>query len=490
MLQKIHSVAIVDLAITDQAVPSRSRFETFRRSPLVVNLLSVGIATIAGRALGLITLGYPARTLGPDNYGMAGYAASVVAYAGILQSSGLPLWGTRAVARDATTARETLYCVTAIRVILGLLAYAALATFAALFVRDPLQRNLILISGATILTTAFSADWALCGLGMVQIPAWIGVLGTGLNVCALLLFVRSASAVLVYCALAPTIGLVTGAIIYVNLRLFRGITARVVSFNGVLEVARAAAPLGFLSALVVVLHYSNNLIIYSRLGAHELGIFLASYKMVELATLVPGLLGSVFFPKLMKTVASDIEAARRGARMFAQVHIIAAFCVAAILAAEAATIVHLIYGAKYDGAIPLLRIMAVAVVFNYAICGYTNCLISFGRDRVMIMVVCASALVSVGGGLILVPVYGLWGAALVITCIDLAGWLVSLRTYRTVIGSLNLDIWIRPMLGGLLAVCSSLFLQSAGASIWIRVPIMIFAYTLVVLTGSKGLLKR
>jgi O-antigen/teichoic acid export membrane protein len=230
-------------------------------------------------------------------------------------------------------------------------------------------------------------------------------------------------------------------------------------------------------ALVVVLHYSNNLIIYARLGVHELGIFLASYRLIELATMVPGLLGTVFYPRLMKAAASDLTMAKSLARLFAQVHMVAAFFVAAVLFAEASTIVRIMYGVKYQEAVPLLRVMAFSVIFNYAICGYTNCLISFGRDRVMIMVVSVCALVSVGGGLLLVPLLGLWGAALVITSIDCVGWLISLPGYRATVGSFQFGIWLWPAVGGVLVACLSLILQQLGIPVWVRAPLITLAYT-------------
>jgi O-antigen/teichoic acid export membrane protein len=296
--------------------------------------------------------------------------------------------------------------------------------------------------------------------------------------------------VITYCTLGPSIAVTTSGIGYLALVKRRGISIRVASPARVLEVARTAAALGLFSALVVVLHYSNNLIIYARLGSRELGIFLASYRLVELATMVPGLLGTVFFPRLMKTAASDLTAAKGGARLFVQVHMVAAFFVAAVLFTEAPSIVRILYGVKYQEAVPLLRVMAVSVIFNYAICGYTNCLISFGLDRVMIAVVSVCAVVSVGGGLLLVPLLGLWGAALVITCIDCVGWLVSLPAYRVTVGSLQFGVWVWPALGGLFVASCSIVLQMLGFPVWARAPMITMTYIPFVGMSMRGLWRQ
>jgi O-antigen/teichoic acid export membrane protein len=490
MFEGNNSTAIIE---GDKPPPNsavRKSIQRLRKSTLFRNFLSVGLATVVSRALGLIVLGYPARTLGPERFGMVGYATSLVAYASILQSPGLILWGTRAVARDASTAGETLFSVNSIRMVLSLLGYVALVLFAFTFVDIHLQSNVILLSGTVLLFTGFSADWALNGIGSVQIPAWIAVVTTAISVCALLLLVHSPSDVLVYCTIAPAAALIASVVGNFALARFRGVSVRAVRPARLVEVARQSAPLSIVMALVVVLHYSNNLIIYARLGAHELGIFLASYRLIELATTVPGLLGIVFFPRLMKTAVSDLTAAKAGARLFAQVHMVAAFFVAAVLFAEAPSIVRILYGVKYQEAVPLLRVMSFSVIFNYAICGYTNCLISFGRDRVMIMVVSVCALVSVGGGLLLVPLLGLWGAALVITSIDCVGWLVSLPAYRTTIGSLQFGVWLWPAVGGLLIASTSIILQKMDLPVWARAPLITMGYVPFVVISIRGVWKR
>jgi O-antigen/teichoic acid export membrane protein len=238
----------------------------------------------------------------------------------------------------------------------------------------------------------------------------------------------------------------------------------------------ASLPLGTTVALVVILHYANNLIVRAYLGAAVLGVFLAAFRLLELATTVPGMLSTVFLPRLTRFVVKDVDTAGREARIFAKVHMIVAFFIAAFMLAEAPAIINIIYGAKYTGAVDLLRLMAVAVIFNYAICGYTNCLISFGRDRVMLTVAVVAAVVSVGGGLLLVPRLGAIGAALVVACIDLAGWLVSLPYYRHVVGSLQFRAWIWPVLGAGCITIFSLLFQAVGLSMWVRAPLAMLAY--------------
>jgi O-antigen/teichoic acid export membrane protein len=168
---------------------------------------------------------------------------------------------------------------------------------------------------------------------------------------------------------------------------------------------------------------------------------------------------------------------------------IAGFFLAAYAVAEAPAIISILYGAKYAGAVQLLRIMAIAIIFNYAICGYTNCLIAFGKDWVMLRAVLVCTIISVGGGLILVPRLGILGGALVVASIDLAGWLVSLPYYRRTIGSLQFRAWLQPLLGGGCIVGACFLMQAIGVPVWVRVPVSAFTYTPFVFKEIQSILQ-
>jgi O-antigen/teichoic acid export membrane protein len=467
----------------------RRAWRRLRGSTFVVNLTSVVAATLASRLIGLVTLGYTARVLGPERYGLVGFGASVAAYAGIVLSPGLMTWGTRAVARDHASAGRTLVIVNATKVALAGLAFTGLAAFATLGIEDPDERMMVLLSGTLLLNTALSADWVFNGLERMKTPSGLGVLATALNSAGLLLFVRSPDHAWRVPVLVTLTGLIVQAIGYAT--LFRRIGVRPVAPTGpeVRAALVSSLPLGLTVAIVVVLHYANNLIVQAYLGSEALGIFLAAFRLVELATTVPGLLAGVFLPRLSHSFVVAASDAARKAAQFARIHAYAAFLVAPFFLAEAPAIVRILYGERFEGAAVLLRVMSVAVIGNFAISGYTNCLISFGRDRVMLAVVLVSASVAIGGGLSLVPTLGLLGAAVTISAVDLLGWLSSLPAYRATIGSLQASAWARPAAGGAAIVATSFLLQAAGAPVWIRVPAALAAYSPFALREARELLR-
>ena len=165
------------------------------------------------------------------------------------------------------------------------------------------------------------------------------------------------------------------------------------------------------------------------------------------------------------------------------------FLGAALAFAEAEGVIRFIYGNRFDGAIPLLRVMSVAILFNFAIVGYTNTLISFGRDRVMIAVVIVSAIVSIGGGLLLVPRFGAMGAAMVLACIDLAGFLVSLPAHRASVGPFEVRAWLFPAALAACTVATSMLLQHTGLPLLVRLPLAALPFAVGAWRGRRNLLR-
>lgn len=457
-----------------------------RGSSFFVNLFSTGLATAFAKIMNVVLLGYAARTLGPENYGLVGWGVSIAAYASIFISPGLVTWGARAVAYDRPHAGRTLVIVNLTQIVLACLGYGLLVLFAWQFATSPAQRTIVLLSGLVLFNQALSADWIFRGLELARIPANLSIITTVINAMGLFALIHAPADVFVYVAIglvANLITILTGYGILLGQFRFRLALPARLEFRQALI---SSLPLGVALAVVIILHYANNLIVQAYLGTAALGVFMAAFRLLEQATTIPGILGIVFLPRLARIVKSGEARAQQEALVFARVHLLAAFFVAGFFLAEAPAIVRVLYGPAYAQTVDLLRILAVAVIFNYAICGYTNCLISFGKDRVMVLVVIVSAVVSVGGGLLLVPWLGTLGAAIVVACIDLAGWLISLPYYRRAVGTLQLKAWVNPLLGGAGIVLVSVGLQAVGAPLWLRIPSATLVYLPFIYKDVKG----
>jgi O-antigen/teichoic acid export membrane protein len=107
----------------------------------------------------------------------------------------------------------------------------------------------------------------------------------------------------------------------------------------------------------------------------------------------------------------------------------------------------------------------------------------------MLGVVVVSTIVSIGGGLLLVPRLGSVGAAIAIAFVDLAGWLVSLPAYRRAVGSLQFGVWRWPLAGAILVGAVAVGLQSLHVQWPVRVPLACACYLPFVYLSFRDVLK-
>jgi O-antigen/teichoic acid export membrane protein len=453
---------------TTRPKPRGSRF--FR------NLSTVTLAAIFSRLAALASFGYAARVLGPHQLGTVAYATSLTAYAGVFLLPGLVTWGTRQIAREPGRLGEIVGLVRALQLTLALFSYAALAAYAWLAVQDVFVRKVILASGLNLFVSALTLDWAFMGRESMGVPAALQVVTALATLGGLIVFVHSPADTVSYALVGQAALLLSIAISYAVLLWAVRVRPIFPGAANLREGLSASIGLGITMALVVVLHYANNLIVARYLGSEPLGLFYSAFRIFEICGLLPGLLAMAFQPRLARLAVGSHERACTEAALFGKSHVILGMGIAGCIFIEAGSVISVAFGDQYRGAVPVLRLMCIGILFNYAVYGYTNCLVAFGKDRIMRRVVLVGAVLSIGGGLLLVPRFGLIGAAATIACIDLGAWAASLAPYRRTIGAVHAGTWLRLGVGTGLAAGFVFVLRSYGAPLWLRIPAYIAIY--------------
>jgi O-antigen/teichoic acid export membrane protein len=431
-------------------------------SSLVSRFGSVGLATLVSKLLTLGSLGVAARALGPEAWGLAGSALAAVAYASVLLSPGLMAWGTREIARDRECTRAALVIVNLTQAALALIAFGAIAAAGWRFIEAPAVRAVWLISALALFAQALSVEWVFDGLERPQVQARLQIVVSAARLGAVVWLCHSPADIFAYAAILPFfLGIQALAGYWV---LYRGGWFRPL-WPGLASTRRALAaawPLGVTMALFLLAHNANTLIVQAVHGWQAAGHYLAALRLVEMASVLPGVLGTVFRPRLARVCSSGSPAAARETQLYARAHLLAGWLLASLVFAEAPRIIGWLYGESYAAAAPLLRIFALAILANYLVCGYTNCLVAFGCDRVVLRAMAIAGPAAVGAGLALTPVWGPPGAALAASLIHPLGWLLALPEYRRTVGSLEWRHWTRPCAAALAIVALSWWLEGQG----------------------------
>jgi PST family polysaccharide transporter len=445
-------------------------------SPAVSRLRAVALATLVSKLLTLASLGVAARALGPESWGVAGAALAAAAHASVLLAPGLMAWGTREIARDRQRAPATLVIVNLTQAVLACAAYCAVVALGQGFLEDPAARAVLLVSALALFAQAFSVDWVFDGLERADVPARLQALLSAARLGAVVWLCRSPADVLAYAAILPLfLGLhaLLGAFLLYREGWLRPLWP---GWARLRQGLAAAWPLGATMALFLVMHNANTLIVQIWHGSRATGQYLAALRLVEMASVLPGIAGSVLRPRLARVSSTDPVAAARETRLCARAHLLAGWLLAPAVFAEAPRIIAFLYGGQYAEAAPLLRVFSLAILANYLVCGYTNGLVAFGRDRVMLRAMAIAGAVSIGAGIVLTPWWGPAGAALSASLIHPVGLLAALPEYRRTVGSLDLSAWKAPCAAAAAMVALSWVLEGQGAGTGCRVACCFSVY--------------
>ncbi len=404
----------------------------FKETSTLNSLISLSGSTFVVKLLNLLIIGYPARILGPEKYGLISFSLSVVAYFSILILPGIQNWGLRNIAKSSSASSETFSVVLSIRFILATISYILLILFCQYFVRSSPERIVLMICALALFNNALALDWVFNGLGLIKINAFLLIIQSLLNITLLFSFVKTENDIYNYIVITPLLNFI---IFVIGILILKRKSIKFIfpTLDYIKNSIKDSYILGVSISLIIVLHYANNLIIKYYLGNKLLGIFMASFYLFELTTTIPGLLTNVFVPKISNYYFSENQSyLKKEINFYQKLTFIAALFISSVFYFLSNDIIKTIYGTKYIEAIPIIRILSFGVFFNFLISFYTNTIVAVGKDMIMIKIVILSAFISILGGLLLVPGLGIKGAAYVIVFIDLLGCLYSIYFFNKI----------------------------------------------------------
>lgn len=379
------------------------------RSRLTVsrNLIALAGGELLARVLAFGVSLYVAREVGAEGYGVIGFGLAVTLYFATVAEWGLDLVGARDIARRPRRVAALAGQVFSARLLLAVVLAGALAAGALLILPRTDGLILALFSG-TVITTAASTRWIHLGL---ERSGLISITRTGteiIKVAVVLRMVRGPED-LIWIPIAQVAGeaLMAGILGLPLLRL--GFRPRWPTRRIVVPVFRRGWPL-MLTGLLGVLVFNSDLV-YLRAfrGATEAGLYMAAFTLITYL----GVLGTVARSSLVPTLTRLAEPERQ--RELHESFLVALLAFGLPLAAGgtllAGDLIRVGFGSEYERAGPVLALLIWSVPLLLARSGLQALLVARGRqDRVLRMTAWTAGVAALGG-LLLVPMFGMTGAA-------------------------------------------------------------------------------
>lgn len=337
------------------------------------NMLAIFGGDSLAKVLGFLVTAYLARTLGDVAFGSIHIAMAALSYAIIVSTGGIPLFGTREIARSTQNLSRFTGELLTTRLLLSLIAMAALMAYAFFLQTDPSIRKLTLIFSLFLLPNGAFLDWYFQG------KSQMGTVATGRTLqmivyLLLVILLVSASDDVVWVAWAWVAGAAVN-MLWLGWRFFRNgfAISPPSSATALTGIWRSSLPLGLatiLSQLVLQLPFFY----LDRLNKPGIaGQYGAAFRLMLALLVIDRIFYTVFYPAISRIsdktdgeISEVVEHTLRIVTFFA-------VAIATLAALSSSLIIPIIYSSEYSPAIPLFQLLCLFFLGSFvnSVVGFT-----------------------------------------------------------------------------------------------------------------------
>ncbi|HEU4974690.1 MAG TPA: oligosaccharide flippase family protein [Baekduia sp.] len=285
------------------------------------------------------------------------------------------------------------------------------------------------------------------------------VLGV-LQITGLLVF-RATWVLVVATVLAAAIA--AGVALHLLVRHLRLTPRRPESASAARRIVRSAVSLTLIGAIGTVYARLDILLLAQLASPSEVARYSVPFSIIQLAYMVPSLVGAAFFPLLAELLRTDPQDARssmfRLQRLYFAMSVPAAF----LLGEGAAAWLPAVFGPRYTNSVAVAEILAWTLVLTFQTYVLWYAVLATRRERGLISLLVVALIANLGLNLVLIPGLGAIGAAIALLVTDtlvIVGEIVyvSRRVVRLPISELG----IKPVAAAAPAVCVMLLLRDVS----------------------------
>jgi O-antigen/teichoic acid export membrane protein len=423
-------------ASADPTMPRAGGSDVLASSEAGAAALRGGAVRVVGYAVGVavsvISAALLFRHLGVDRGGQYVTVLSLVTLAGGITDAGLSAIGVREVSTRGPADRQALLrSLLGIRILLTLLGVALATLFAVLAgYGSPLVAGSV-VAGAGLLLQMVQGTLAIVLLAELRLAtvAGLDLVRQVASVLVVVALVAAGAGLVWFWAVPVPVGLLVLAL---TARRVRGDAALVPRFapSAWRTLLRDVLPFAVATAVAAV-YFRVAIIIVSLVAPGEqTGYFGASFRVIEVAIIVPSLLVGSAFPIFAHAARNDAERLGYALGRTFDACLVLGVGVAVALGVGAPFVIAVVAGPEFAPAADVLRIQGIALGISFvgAVFGYA--LLSLHRHRAILVVSAVSLVASATLTTVLAEADGARGAAVATAAAELLLFGASVAAVR------------------------------------------------------------
>jgi O-antigen/teichoic acid export membrane protein len=376
------------------------------------NFAALAVAEVGAKLLAFVAIVYLARTLAVGDFGVINFALAILTYFMLIPNAGLPLFGTREIAKDEARVKDYANNILTLRLIFAAIGFCLL-TLLAIFLPQPQEtKYLLILYGLSLFPAALFFDWVFQGIQRMEFIGVARVLQQALYIGLVFALVKSSEQLLA----VPLIYL--AAICLASLFLFLffirrfGMPSLKINLSLWKSFLSQALPMGFSFIMIMLYINFDTIMLQFMRGEQEVGYYNAAYKIILFITGLGGMYYTAIFPVISHLYHTSLETLHRLLSATNKLVVTIALPLAVGGTLLARPIMNLLYGSRYDAGIIGFQILIWAAAVILVSSPYSNSLLASGRQNRFAIGVAVGAAVNLVLNFILIPLYGLTGAAI------------------------------------------------------------------------------
>jgi O-antigen/teichoic acid export membrane protein len=379
---------------------------------IAYNVIFSATAKIIGTMLALVGIGFITRYLGANGFGDYSTILAFFFFFGALADLGLYSISTREISRPESNEEEILGNVFAIRLTSSVIIIAISFLLAFLLPYASSVKAGIIIaalaylfsSGYSVLIGLFQKRLAMDKVAtgeligkIVQVAAIVAAVKLNLGFMAIIwtLFINMIVSFLIIFLWSRR---------YAKFRPF-------FQFQVWKKFLKESYPVG-VSAIIIFAYFKLDTILLSILKtSSDVGIYNAAYKVLENISFFPAMFVGLVMPLMSRYIFHDwsrfVTIADKTFKVFLVLTV--PLLIGTVFLSPG--IIQLIGGEGFSASVPVLRILAVAMVFIFFGNFFTNIIIAGNLQRRMMSILLMAAIFNIALNLVLIPRFSYMGAA-------------------------------------------------------------------------------
>jgi len=376
-------------------------------------------ASILQKAVSFVYFTLVARFLGAENTSQYFLALSFALIFTVVADFGLTTVLTREISKYTDKAKIYLNSIFWVKLLFGIFTYLLIIVVANLLNYQELTKQLIYIAGVTVffdnLTSAGYAFFrAHKNLLYESVAIFLSQLTT-LLIGTVVLFMGWSMAGLIAAFAIPSFINFWVCLIYLKKKY--NFTYSLIWDKQVIKLFLSiAVPFALAGIISRFYSYTDTLIMSKILTDAELGYWSVPYKIIFAFQFIPAALTISIFPVLSRSFVENKDRVEQIFRKGWSYLTIISIPMAIGLFVLAKPVILKLYTVEYLPAIPVLQVLSITLVFIFL--GYTNgtLLNAINRQKLLTSIIAGAWGVSIVLNLILIPKFGIYGAAIASLC--------------------------------------------------------------------------